>query len=53
MKFKLNGSSVEFVVYNIVLSIVDVLTLGLLFPYHLLWNIRFVINNTEVVNEKK
>ncbi len=53
MKFKLNGSSVEFVVINIILSFADVMTLGILLPYHLLWNVRFFISNTEVIDEKK
>lgn len=51
MKLKFKGNSTKFVLVSILLSIVSVITLGLLLPYQLYWTVKFFIDGTELVNE--
>lgn len=48
-KLHFTGSFGEYFFVSLGLMILCAFTFGLAFPYYLYWNIKYVVNNTEVV----
>ncbi len=54
MKLKLNGSYINFFVYNILWALLDIVTFGLAVPLHIYDMARYLVDHIEVItNEKK
>lgn len=48
MKYKFNGNGFTFTLMNLGLALLVGFTFGLLSPYWLFWNVKYIIENVEV-----
>lgn len=53
MKLKLKASCIDFFVYTIFWTILDIVTVGFGVPFHIYFMCGYLINNTEVINNDK
>ena len=48
MKLKFTGEGIAFVLINLGLALLSMITLGIAVPYWFYWNVKYIVNNIEV-----
>lgn len=52
MRMKFTGEGLTFVLMNLGLGLLVGITFGLMLPYWIYWNVKYIVNNIEVPNAR-